>query len=269
MNITTWQYIHELFKPDETVAICLRKQGEPIQQRILTAAAACCSHYQRFLRAMNAQGADVWISMNPLQPGAKQRTKKHIAEVRRIFLDLDHDADNTLKLILNDSTLPKPNYILNTSPGKYQLIWNVQGFPPYVAEKYMQGLARFYHADVAVVDISRVLRLPGLHNKKYAKTFRVTAERLSTRIYQIQDFLISPESLHELRAQPAGHTSKQRSATGSDTSRSGQDWGYCCTALWRSHDIETTCSGLIVELTRRAAERNNGNPSRYAHRTVS
>jgi len=277
--ITTWDYIKALFKPDEKVAIVCKKTdgGKPFS-RYLTAAEACNPRFQAELRAKNAHGYNVWISMNPLFPQAQSRSKENIASIKRLFLDMDHDAETNLARLMDDPEIPRPNYILNTSPGKYQVIWNVEGFKQGTAEDTMRALVRRFNADPAPVDISRVLRLPGLHNKKYPQTFQVVAEPHSTQLYQPSDFeavKLSPQPIdgdsssasHQPRA-----SKPSRSLSGRDTSPSGQDFGYCCEVLAkaRTRNIESVCLDLVAEIEQRASLRHKSNPDYhgYAVRTV-
>ncbi len=54
--------------------------------------------------------------------GARGRTKEDSKEIRHLYLDLDKDATRKLEAIRHDNTVPLPNYVLNTSPGKFQVI---------------------------------------------------------------------------------------------------------------------------------------------------
>lgn len=263
--MTTWEYIRDLFKPTDRIAICWKIHTEHyFNQRIVTAEAACTDRYQRFLRAMNAQGNNVYISMNPIRADSMQhRQKTDIAEIRRIYLDVDHDGDNVLNTILTDSSLPKPNYVLNTSPAKYQIIWNVTGFSPDQAEALMRSLCRQFHSDRATVDIARVFRLPGLHNKKYDATFRVTARKLTTTVYTAASFP-APDST----TTATGITRQRSLSTTPRNTQSERDWAYCCRALWPDPNNETVVAKLLAEMERRAQGRR-AKPRYYAELTVS
>src|SRR6266568_8668779 len=146
--MTTWEYIRDLFRPDDRIVICWKKHAEKaFHQRFLTADAACQDRFQRFLRAMNAQGNNIYIGMNPIRSTSHNRTKADISQIRRVYLDLDVDADSVLNTILHAAALPQPNYVLTTSPGKHQVIWNVQRFQPNDAESLMRALSREFQAD--------------------------------------------------------------------------------------------------------------------------
>ncbi len=166
------EYIEDLFDKDDKIALVLisRREDGKTQQRIWTAEKAASDPVQRWLRHSNAHGSDIYVSMNPLHPGARQRRKDDIAEVRRVYLDLDSDGSRKLGRILKegfDLKLPMPSYIVNSSEKRYQVIWNVKpgSLSKADAETLMRGLAREYGGDPAATDVSRVLRLPGFKHR--------------------------------------------------------------------------------------------------------
>lgn len=101
----------------------------------MSAAEAASLGIERYLRYENANGADIYISMNTLKPEAKGRTKADIAAVRHLYPDLDQDGDARLQQIRETPSLPKPSYVLDTSPGKHQVIWKVEGLTVEQASK--------------------------------------------------------------------------------------------------------------------------------------
>ena len=165
-------FIDDMYLPDDLVALVLVSQNEEkkTQQRIWNAKKAASNEVQKWLKYSNTHGYDIYIGMNPLQPGSRTRNKEDIQEVRRVYLDLDEDGPSKLKEALQDGfsgKLPSASYIINTSPDRYQLIWNVKpaSFTPSEAESLMRGLATRYGGDRAVTDVSRVLRLPGFKHR--------------------------------------------------------------------------------------------------------
>jgi len=74
-------------------------------------------------------------------------------------LDLDEAGPEALKAVLDRQDLPKPNYVLNTSPSKYHVVWKAEGFTKDQAEDLQRGLARETGADSAATDCARVLRV--------------------------------------------------------------------------------------------------------------
>src|SRR5262249_49483214 len=55
-------------------------------------------------------------------------------------------------------------------------------------------LARDFGGDPAATDITRVLRVPGLHNQKYEPSFPITAQFLSQERYSPSDFHLDLEA---------------------------------------------------------------------------
>jgi hypothetical protein len=92
------------------------------------------------------------------------------------------------KLSRISSIVPKPNYVLNSSPEKHQVVWKVEGMNPEDAEGLLHAMAREFGGDPAATDATRVLRVPGFANKKYETDFYVQARRESTDMYQLRDF---------------------------------------------------------------------------------
>jgi hypothetical protein len=67
----------------------------------------------------------IFIGMNPLKDGATSRTKDNIKEVRHVCLDLDENARVALANLRDSLNAPPPNFVLDTSPGKHQVVWKM------------------------------------------------------------------------------------------------------------------------------------------------
>src|SRR6202158_6523679 len=113
------EYINDNFKPSERIAVLVlnRNLGETTQ-RITTAQKAASPEFQAWLRYKNANGSDIYIGMNPLKKDAATRTKEEIESIKHVYIDLDHGGPEALDAIENSSIVPKPNYVLNSSPEK-------------------------------------------------------------------------------------------------------------------------------------------------------
>jgi hypothetical protein len=218
MTITSWGYIRDNFQPDDQLAVVI-KHGDGLRQRIATAEQLAGPRYQGWLRFENVRGGNIYLSMNPLKPDAHGRTKQDVAVVRHVYLDLDRNGPEALSRILNDPELPRPSYVLNTSIGKFQVVWKVAGFGLAEAERLQKAMACKHNADRAATDVTRVLRIPGLYNRKYDPPYQVTAEKLSDLICYPSDFRIEPH----LEAFPGTQTAASRIRTG-PVSQSERDW---------------------------------------------
>src|SRR6202043_487104 len=127
-SATASEYINDNFKPSDRIAVLVlnRNLGETTQ-RITTAQKASSPEFQAWLRYKNANGADIYLGMNALQHHASTRTKDDIERISHVYLDLDHGGATSLEALENSDLVPRPNYVLNTSPGKFQVVWKVEG----------------------------------------------------------------------------------------------------------------------------------------------
>ena len=185
------QYLRANYERDDYLAVVLiyRKTGIP-KHEFGTAERIAAPRYQAHLRAENAQGADIYLTVNALKAGAAGRTKADVETVRHVFLDLDGGGREAVDRIVEADGMPNPHHVLNTSPDKHQVIWSVEGFDRGQAEALVRGMAHQFGADQAVWDTARVLRMPGFRNWKYEQPHYVrdVHERPGERIYRPDDF---------------------------------------------------------------------------------
>src|SRR2546421_4230916 len=189
------EYILDNFEQSDRIAMLVlnRDFGETIQ-RITSAQKASSPEFQAWLRYKNANGSDIYIGMNPLRQDASTRTKEDIESIRHVYLDLDHRGTEALESVENSSAIPKPNYVLTSSPGKFQVVWKVEGMSLEEAEGLLHAMAREFGGDPAATDATRVLRLPGFANKKYETDFYVEVRTESTQTYHLRDFKLDIDS---------------------------------------------------------------------------
>jgi hypothetical protein len=257
-------YIGDNFKPSDRIAVLVlnRNLGETTQ-RITTAQKAASPEFQAWLRYKNANGADIYVGMNPLKQDASTRTKDDIETIRHLYIDLDHGGSTALDAIKNSDLVPQPNYVLNTSPDKFQVVWKVEGITPEEAEALQHGMVREFGGDPAATDSTRVLRLPGFANKKYDQDFYVQARFESTQTYHHRDFKVPIDSQEAPRHHNEELARTHRSP-GTALSQSEHDWAYAKRALARGDDAD--------EVIRRIADyraNDKSDPGYYARHTVS
>ena len=149
--------------------------------------------------------------MNALKPDAQGRTKADIADIRHLYLDLDRDAEDALSSLQTRDDTPDPNRVLNTSPGKLQVVWKVERFTLDEAESLQRRLAGEFGADPAATDAARVLRLPGFLNHKYEPPHAVGVRAVSERTHQPADFRTFRERPQTEAVQPAPRTPRRTS----------------------------------------------------------
>ena len=142
------EFLNRSFLSCETIAILLRRPSPaPIVQRVVTLERAVQPRYLGWLAHENAAGANVYIAANPLVSGSRKRTKESVAEVRHLYLDLDTDGDAKLTALKCSDAVPIPRAIVVTSPGKYQILWRVEGLPFEQQEATLKMLAIAFGGD--------------------------------------------------------------------------------------------------------------------------
>jgi hypothetical protein len=263
-SLTASEYVRELFGPGDNAAILLRNRSTGhTSQSISTAETIASPDFQAWLAAQSASGSDVFVGMNPIKDGAHSRTKGDIKEIRHVYLDLDRKGDQALEAIRNSTDVPPLNFVLDTSPGKHQVVWKVSGFSQDEAESLLHNLANKFGADLAATDSTRVLRLPGFANRKLPEEFIVQARRESDAVYTLRDFTIdehSPEAPRHF-----GEAQERKQTVPSDhKSQSEQDWAYAKRALARGDDPE-----VVIQRIADYRADDKDDPNYYARRTVT
>jgi hypothetical protein len=263
-SLTAPEYVRELFGPGDNAVTLVRNRatGKTVQ-RIAKAQSIASPEFQEWLAAQSAAGADVYVGMNPIREGAYNRTKGNIKDIRHVYLDLDREGDASLEAIRNSPDVPAPNFVLDTSPGKHQVVWKVTGFNQEEAETLLRTLSNQFDGDPAATDSTRVLRLPGFANRKLSDEFIVQARHESNAVHMPRDFALqegSPETPRHLGEGREG----RRTMPADHRSQSERDWAYAKRALARGLGPEEVMSD-IAEF--RACDK--WDPADYARRTVT
>jgi hypothetical protein len=263
-QLSSAQYVLALHRPEDRVAVLVRNRSRfQTMQRILFAEDIASPRFQEWLKDQNDAGADIFLGMNPLRANSFARTKESVQDIRHVYLDLDEDAAASLRAIRTDGNTPVPNFVLDTSPEKNQVVWRVGGLDREQAESLLRSLANQFRGDIAATDISRVLRVPGFTNRKYNEAFVVRATQESDSVYHLRDFVINEESPEAPRRLADGHSTPRRMQTG-HRSQSEADWAYAKRALVRGDPPE--------DVVRRIADyraEDKADPVYYAHLTVT
>jgi RepB DNA-primase from phage plasmid len=257
------EYILDNFEPIDRIAMLVlnRDLGE-VLQRITSAKKVSSPEFQAWLRYKNATGSDIYIGMNPLRKHASTRTKEDIKSIRHVYLDLDHGGEEALNSVENSRAVPKPNYVLTSSPGKFQIVWKVEGMGLREAEGLLHAMARECGGDPAATDATRVLRLPGFANKKYETNFFVELRKESAQIYRLRDFKLNIDPQDSPRYNDH-ERAKRASSSRANLSQSEHDWAFAKRALARGEPLE--------EVIRRIAQYRaayKSDPLYYARHTV-
>jgi len=249
------KYILESFEPASRIAVlALNRDFRETVQRITSAEKAASPEFQAWLRHKNASGADIYIGMNPLKHDAPTRTKNEIKAIRHVYIDLDYGGEKALAGIQKSSLVPKANFVLTSSPEKFQIVWQVEGLTLEEAEALLHALAREFGGDPAATDATRVLRLPGFANKKYEADFYVEARRHATATYHLRDFKLHIEGQDSPRRHYLART--KRESAGLALSQSEHDWAFAKRALARGDDPRSSYNRLQFIAQARKVIRN-------------
>ena len=110
------------------------------------------------LKELNDKGAGIFITVN--ETDLKGRKAWNVSAIRALFIDDDEGT-------VDPSIVPMPPSIVVQSARGRHIYWKMQpGQPIAEFEKAQIRLATALKTDVAVKDLSRVLRVPGFYHKK-------------------------------------------------------------------------------------------------------
>ena len=259
MNRIAANFITRSFASCETIALLLRREDAPRpQQRVVRVEQVLAPRYMAWLNFENDNGANIYVSANPLHAGSCKRTKECIASVRHIYIDIDADGDARLAALRASDHVPMPTAIISTSPGKYQALWRVAGFDFERQEQTLKLIAQAFGGDPACTDRNRVLRVPGFLNQKYSPAHPVAVEYPVDAIYGPADFRL--ENIEVSSVLPLCGSTRKKPV--GKHSHSEDDWAWVCAQLARDIDA----AKLTRELVSRRSDKFD--PLYYAQRTV-
>ena len=273
-------YIQENFEASDWLAVVVRNRetGDTVQ-RIATAQRIASPDFQSWLRHKNAHGSDIYLSLNTLKEHARGRTKSDVKEIRHLYLDLDEEGQQKLAAIYQNPAVPHPNYVIQTSPDRFQIIWRVKDLRQSEAEALLRSLARQFGGDPAATDSTRVFRLPGFNNKKYEQNFAVklAAGSMPEPVYHQSDFRIETVPPRHGTAGRMNVSAATTVSSASANTQSERDWAYAIRHLRRGDDPDDIVREIAAyrtadrydsnDATRLTAPRKS-NPRYYAEHTV-
>lgn len=171
------RFLERAYQPDDWVAVFLKSyETGRTAQRVGPVSLIADARFQAWLRAENAGRANVYISVNAITPGRRSRTRDAIRAVRHVFLEADTDGPLVLAAIDERADLPRPSYILHSSPNRVHVFWRATHFTIDLVEALQKQLARELHTDPAATPCSQTTRLPGFFNHKYEPANLVTVD---------------------------------------------------------------------------------------------
>ena len=123
------RFLRTVFEPTDWVAIFLKsydrsRRGPTCRTRVVGP--------ERTVSTVAAGDErpeyNVFVSVNAIASGRRSRTRDAIGAVRHVFLDADHDGHAVLARVEARRDLPRPSYILHSSPNHIHVFWRVSGF---------------------------------------------------------------------------------------------------------------------------------------------
>jgi len=249
ISVTAWDFIKDNYDPDDRLAVVIKNPHENrVTQRMDTAKAIASPDFQRWLRDQNQRGGEIYLTTNTLMPESSTRTRRDVLHIRHVYLDIDAEGPAVLQKAMTDPRVPQLNYVVSTSPEKFQTLWRVQDFSIGQAETLQRIMAAEFGADRAVVDAARVLRVPGFTNHKYLEPHLITAQRYSTEIHKPERFLFPlPEFVSDAANLSRTATVKagaNEAKPSKEISQSERDWAYAKQRLAMGADPEEVVQAI-------------------------
>jgi hypothetical protein len=258
------RYLEVNFEPGDRLAVvALQRAANQVKQRLASMERIIQDDVQDWLHFLNQEKHEIYISMNALHEDAHGRKKTDVARIRHVYLDFDDHGSETMRRMMAHPGMPRPNHLIESSPGKWQAIWRVQDFEWQQAENLMRRMAHKFGADPAAVDSARVLRLPGFYNHKYDRPHLVTVEDLSSEVYRPAQFPQFMAGEAEAQAAtPVARTRWSRKSQVGVITQSERDWAFARRALKRGEDPQEVIRAIA------AFRSDKPNPQYYAEHTV-
>ncbi len=148
---------------------------------------------QKILCLRNEQRRGIYFMVN--WGDGVGRSAENVTDVRALFVDLDGAPLEPV----NNAPL-EPHVIVESSPGKYQAYWFVDGCPLARFRGLQIALARRFGSDPSVQDLARVMRIPGFFHYKQ-EPFRVRTIKLEAGMPYPIDKLVAEMDLAPLETQ--------------------------------------------------------------------
>lgn len=117
------------------------------------------------LKQRNDEGYGIFVTVNAIDKpaydeGRPRRRDTDVTRVRAVFADWD-DPNKPMP------TLPiEPTMVVETSERKYHFYWCVDDLPLVEFEGVQRGISQSLGSDGSVVNLSRIMRVPGLLHTK-------------------------------------------------------------------------------------------------------
>jgi putative DNA primase/helicase len=189
-------YLKSQFRGGDVICFAAINQStNKTDHQFVTYETALTLNYYNLLLRVN-EHASIYVAMNSFPQnllGAHVgRTADNVLYIRSLQADADDvtKAEATLLAMKADGLVPVPSLVVESSPNKRQTIWSVTGIGKDEAKQLNTAIAQKYGTDPAVVDVARVMRIPGFRNRKYAEAPLVVLLENNGGEYSRADFKI-------------------------------------------------------------------------------
>ena len=172
---TAVEYFESLFEPNDILCLTFISatktyaSGGAVTENAFMPLSQIISKYGISRLTQRNQTEHIYVSMATFKPDSKNRTKANIAESKHVFVDADERGPEVLEAIrasVKADEIPAPTLVVESSPNKFQAIWNVSGMDVPLVEAMNRTLATKFGTDPQVIDAARVLRIAGFKNIK-------------------------------------------------------------------------------------------------------
>ena len=109
------------------------------------------------LKTLNKRGAGIYMAIN--ETDGQGRKEANVIKVRSVFADLDGSP-------LEPALKYNPTLIVESSPDRFHCYWLTDDTPLNAFTVMQRNIARILSGDKKVIDLPRVLRVPGFYHKK-------------------------------------------------------------------------------------------------------
>ncbi len=113
------------------------------------------------LDQFNRSGSGVFLAVNEVAPGSA-RTTEHVLRVRAVFADFDPPKTQGPPEVYPIA----PVIEVESSPGKRHVYWTIDDLPLEDFRPLQRAIVAALGSDPALVDLPRVMRLPGFRHMK-------------------------------------------------------------------------------------------------------
>lgn len=127
-------------------------------------------------RERNKKGLGLFIQVNPSNLDCEDRTEEDVASIEWVYADIDGKPKEWQMARIKEAKV-KPDIIVE-SKNSYHIYWKCKSTREQF-DMMINGLRKFFEADIAISSINEVLRIPGfLHNKDYGNPFLIRVEHI-------------------------------------------------------------------------------------------